>query len=413
MKIFGAYFIIQLRRACKLLPAFIALTLVMCGCAGIFAVQYLKDSETAESKKKYRIAVVGDADDSYLGFGISALSMMDDSRYMLDFPPMTEAEARQALMAGEINAYVKVPEGLTDSIVRGTNDKPITFVGSTNQKGMTGILVEELADVASTAIVRSQSAIYGMQNLLWENDMGDRWREHTEKLNIRLIDMVLNRTGLCDLEVLGMARGLSAQGYYLSSIVLFFLLISGISNSSLFAGKSRELMGLMASRGVGAVRQVTGEYLAYLLPEFACLLGIFLALWPMLGNGILQIDEWDGGSIGSAAGFLVTLIPVVTTFAAMQFLIYELVTGVVGSIIFQFVCGIGMAYISGYFYPASMFPDGLRRVGELLPTGVALRYADGSVTGDLSAAAGFGLLLYLVLFLGLTVLFRKHRIQRG
>lgn len=413
MRIFVSFFLMQLRRACKLLPALMVLTLIMCGCAGIFAVQYLRDSETAESNQKYRIAVVGDADDSYLGFGISALSMMDDSRYMVDFPTMTEAEARQALMAGEITAYAKVPEGLTDSIVRGSNDKPITFVGSTNQKGMAGILVEELADVASTMVVRSQSAIYGMQNLLWENDMGDRWWEYTEKLNIRLIDMVLNRTGLCDLEVLGMARGLSAQGYYLGSIVLFFLLISGISNSPLFAKKSRELMGLMASRGVGAVRQVAGEYLAYLLPEFACLFGIFLALWPVLGNGILRIDEWDGGGAGSAAGFFVTLIPVVAAFAAMQFLIYELVTGVAGSIIFQFVCGIGMAYISGYFYPASMFPDGLQRAGELLPTGVALRYADRSMTGDFSASAGFGLLLYLILFLGLSVLARKRRIQRG
>ena len=413
MKIFGSFFLIQIRRTLKLLPAIMILTLLMCGCAGIFAVQYLKDSETAESNQKYRIAVVGDADDSYLGFGISALSMMDDSRYMVEFPTMTEAEARQALIAGEITAYAKVPEGLTDSIVRGTNDKPITFVGSTNQKGMTGILVEELADVASTMIVRSQSAIYGMQNLLWENDMGDQWWEYTEKLNIRLIDMVLNRTGLCDLKVLGMAGGLSTQGYYLCSIVIFFLLISGIGNSPLFAKRNRELMGVMASRGVGAVRQVAGEYLAYLLPEFVCLFGIFLALWPVIGSGVLRIDEWEGGSIGSAAGFFAMLIPVVAAFAAMQFLIYELATGVVGSILLQFVCGIGMAYISGCFYPASMFPDGLRRAGELLPTGVALRYADESLSGDFSAAAGAGLLLYLIIFLGLSMLARKRRIQRG
>lgn len=413
MKIFGSYFILQLRRTLRYLPALVVLTLVLCGCAGIFALQCVKDREASEDRKKYRIALVGETDDTYLGFGISVLSRLDDSRYMLDFPSMTEAEARRALMAGEIDAYAKVPEGLTDSVVRGTNDTKVTLVGSTNQKGMAGILVEELAEAASTMIVRSQSAVFGMQNILWENDLGDQWREYTEKLNLRLIDMVLNRTGLCDLKVLGIAGGLSTEGHYLCGITVFFLLLAGIGSSPLFSGRNRELAGLMASRGVGPIWQVAGEYLAYLLPVTICLFGIFLTVWPLWGSGSLEIEEWSDKGILNAAGFFFTLFPVVAAFAAMQFFVYEAAEGVVSGILLQFVGGIGMAYIAGCFYPAGMFPDRLRQVGEVLPAGVALRYAGGSLTGAISFSAAAGLLLYLILFLALSVLVRRRRIQRG
>lgn len=412
MKGFHTYFTVQLKRVIKLLPALMTVTLAACGCLGVFATLYLNSNEATADSRKYRVAVVGDTNDSYLGFGISALSVMDDSRFMVEFPVMTEDEARRELMLGEVTAYAKVPEGLVDSIVYGTNDRPVTFVGATGQKGITGILVEELTKVASTLIVRSQSAIYGMQSLLLNNGMGDLWQEATETLNIRLIDMVLSRTGLCDLEILGIANGLSTEGYYLCSMLVFFLLLSGINASPLFGRRNREISRLAASRGLGAAGQIAGEYLAYYLLELCCLLGVFAGLSLALWSGALQITEWKNAGVGELAAFFVRLLPVTAALAAMQLCVYELVTGVVNSILLQFVCGISMAYLSGCFYPASMFPDTLRRIGEMLPVGLALQYADSGLSGETSMA-GAGLVLYLAMFLGLTILVRRYRIQRG
>lgn len=409
---FCTYLSIQLRRAVKLLPVMMAVTLVVCSCVGIFAVLYL-GTEMAGQSKKYRIAVVGDTTDSYLGFGISALSVLDDSRFMLEFPSMTEEEARRELAAGKITAYAKVPDGLVDSIVEGTNDKPVVFVAATGQKVITGFLVEDLTEVASSLIVRSQSAIYGMQRILWDNGMGELWWEATESLNLRLLDMVLNRTKLCDLEFQGMANGLSTEGYYFCSMLIFFLLLAGINSSPLFAKKSRELMKLMASRGVSIYEQTAGEYLAYLFLNLCCLLGVFFVLGAVLKSGVIQLPEWKKMGVEALAGFYVRMIPAVAALTAMQFLLYELVTGVVNGILLQFICCISMAYLSGCFYPASMFPDVLRRIGEGLPTGLALRYADGGLMGDSTLGLGFGLLLYLAVFLGLSMLARSLRLRRG
>ena len=413
MSEFRTYLYIQFRRVLKLLPALLTVTLLACGSVGLFVVLYLSSDDMTESRRKYQIAVVGDTTDTYLGFGISALTVLDDSRFMVEFPSMTESEARQALMRGEITAYAKIPDGLVESIVNGTNDNHVTFVGSTGQKGMTGILVEELTEVASTLVVRSQSAIYGMQRILWDNEMGDKWWEATESLNLRFIDMVLNRTKLCGLEVLGLSDGLSTGEYYFCSMMIFFLLLAGINSSPLFGRRNLELMRLIASRGVGAFRQAVGEYIAYLFLNLCCLLGVFLVLLPIFGSGAAESFGWEGLDAGMLFGFFFRLFPVAAAFAAMQFLIYELVTGVVSSILLQFISGMAMAYLSGCFYPANMFPDALKEIGALLPTGLALRYASGSLMGETALAAEMGLLLYLTVFLGLSVYVRKCRIQRG
>ena len=410
---FVTYLYIQFRRALKLLPALIIVTLLSWGSVGIFAILYLGSDEVQSEHQKYRIAVVGDTSDSYLGFGISALSVLDDSRFMVEFPAMAESEARQELMQGNITAYAKVPEGLVESVVYGHNDKPVTFVGATGQKGITGILVEELTEVASTLVVRSQSAIYGMQRILRDSGMGNMWQEATETLNIRLIEMVLNRTKLCDLEILGRANGVSAEGYYFCSMLIFFLLMSGIHYSPLFGRKSRELMRLMASRGVGPLPQVMGEYLAYLFLNLCCLLGVFVILLPVCGSGVIKFAEWDGMEAGGLIIFYLRLIPVTAALAAMQFLLYEPVSGIVICILLQFILCMGMAYLSGCFYPSGMFPDVLKRIGEILPAGLALRYADAGLLGEISWTAGLGLLLYLAVFLGLSVFARSLRIRRG
>ncbi|MCH5340433.1 MAG: ABC transporter permease [Acetatifactor sp.] len=410
---FCTYLYIQFRRVLKLLPLLMMVTLVVFGCGSVFATLYFNSDAMTENSQKYQVAVVGDTTSTYLGFGISALSMLDDSRFMVDLPAMTESEARRALMLGEITAYAKVPEDMVESIVNGTNDAPITIVGSTGQKSITGFFVEELTEVVSTLVIRSQSAIYGMQNILWNHGLGDKWWEATESLNLRLIDMVLKRTQLSDLEVLGLSNGLSTGEYYFISLLIFFLLLSGINSSPLFVRRSSELMRLMASRGVGTFQQVTGEYLAYLLLNLCCLLGVFIALMPVFGNGAISFAGWEGMGADMLIGFYVRLIPVAATVAAMQFLLYELVTGVVTGILLQFICGISMAYISGYFYPASMFPDILKHIGELLPTGLALRYADAKLMGEASLTAGIGLMMYLAMFLVLSGFVRRCRIQRG
>ena len=169
----------------------------------------------------------------------------------------------------------------------------------------------------------------------------------------------------------------------------------------------------MASKGVGPFGQVLGEYLAYFCLTFVCLLEILLLLSIILEGDYLQIPEWKTKGAEPLVGFFIKIIPMAAMLTALQFLLYESVTGIVSSILLQFICGISMGYVSGYFYPTSFFPDTIQEIGKFLPTGVALCYTNESLTGNASCIQVLWVLLYLAIFLWLSVLVRKYKIQRG
>lgn len=408
----GTYFRMQLMRVMKILPTILLTTVLMCVCVGVLAMFFL-GSRAAESSRKYQIGIVGDVEDSYLGFGIQALMLLDSSRFFIDIEYVTEKEAAQGLRQGRLSSYARVPDGLVDSLVSGANDRPVSIVAAEGQRQILGIMMEELTEAISVLITRSQSGVYAMQTALRENGKGDMVPEADMALNLRYIEHVLDGDAFCDMEILGMANGLSTEGYYFCSIFLVFLLMSGINASPLFFSKSRDLHRLMASRGVGAPEQVFGEYLAYICLTVLCQAGIFLMIGIVLNRGFFQITEWGNMGAEPLMGFFVRLLPMTAMIAAMQFLLYEMVTGIVSSILLQFICGIAMCYLAGCFYPASFFPEVLQRIGQILPVGVALRYTDGVMMENVPFADGFGIFLYLLVFLCLSVSVRKYRIQRG
>ena len=363
--------------------------------------------------KKYQIGVVGDMTDSYLGFGISTLQVVDDSRFVIDLIGMSEEEARKAFREGELYAFVRIPDGLVDSIESGANDRPVTYVVSEGEKGIGGIVMNEIVDMVSNIVTRTQSGIYGMQSILQDYGITDVMWEATEQLNLRYFDIVLGRKKFCDVEILGIANGVSVEGYYFCSILIFFVLLSGINNSPLFSKKNLDMAGFLKARGIGALGQVAGAYLAYVCLMMICILEISLGIAVVQGCDVFQITEWKGLGIEPVLEFFIRFLPVAFMIAAMQFLIYELVTGIVSSLLLQFICSISMGYLSGFFYPANFFSEKLQRIGRILPTGAALRYTNDCMIGEISLSSIFGVLLYLACFLGLSVFIRKNRIQRG
>lgn len=407
------YLGMQLKRVLKILPIQLLLNLLACIGLGIVGILFLKDGVLSTDNQKYRIGVVGDTSESYLGIGISTLQSIDYSRYVIDLVDMTEEEARKEFLQGEIYAFARVPDGLVESIETGANDRLITFVTTQGQKGIGSMVASEIADVVSNILTRSQSAVYGMQSMLLEYGKEDVLMEATNQLNLILIDLALSRRKFCDVENLGIANGLSVEGYYFCSFLLIFLLLSGMNDSSLFTHKNRELPRLLAARNVGVLRQIISEYLAYVCLIVLCLLEIFFVLTIVLGNGLINFAEWENMGVEPLFGFMIKLLPVVFMFAALHFFLYELVPETISGILLQFICAIAMGYLSGFFYPAVFFPETLKRIGELLPTGVALRFTDSIMAGDISWMACLGMMLYLLVFLILSVLIRKNRIQRG
>ncbi len=411
MKQTGAYFLAQLKRAARLLPGQILADFVVCACAGVLAWLLIAQGAVTAEGTRYRIGMVGDLSDSYLGFGIAAVQEMDDSRFMIELLPMSEQEAEAAFARGELYAVMRVPEGLMESIVYGENDKLVTYTAAQGQQGLGTMVMGEITDVASTLVTCSQSAIYAMQRTLADQGRGEEIGWETDKLNLALIQMVLSRGGFSEVEVLGYGDGLSLELYYFCGMILLFLLLSGLLNSALFVRRGGAFSCFLKARGVGALRQILGEYFAYLLLVMA---GFFVLCLPLafgLERELVGIPEWEGMGAAPFLAFLPVLLPVTAMFAALQLFLFEAADGIVNGILLQLICGIGMGYLSGFFYPSAFFPEKMRAFGELLPSGAAQRFAQAGALGKIPAAAWMTVFAWLAVFLVLTVLVRWNRMR--
>lgn len=408
-----AYFLAQLKRALRLAPAQLAADVLICVCAGVFVCLLVAQGVLNAGGARYRIGMVGDMSDSYLGFGIAALQEMDDSRFMIELVGMSEEEAEAALAGGELYAVMRVPEGLMEAVVSGKNDRRITYMPAEGQKGLGTMVMGEITGIASTLVTSSQSAIFAMQRVLLDQGRGEELASATNRLNLSLINLVLSRSGFGEVEILGYADGLSMELYYFRSLFLTLLLFAGLLNCAFFSRRNAALEGFLKARGVSPLFQILGEYLAYLCLVLAGLLLLSLPVSFLLEREKIGIPEWEGMGAFPFWEFLRTLLPAALMFAALQFFLFEAADGVVNGILLQFLCGVGMGYPSGYFYPAAFFPERMQTVGGLLPTGAAARYVEEGIFGNDFSGEAAAVFVYLAVFLALTVLIRKRRIGRG
>lgn len=399
----------QLKRTLRLAVGIFPTAMLLFACLGAAVYFFFQQGPMAEGKQKYQIGVVGKIDDTYLGFGIYAIQTLDSSRFMADFLPMTEDEAKAAFRSGDLVAYIIVPEEFLDSIIYGRNDVPIQYVTTEGGKGIGDFVMDELAVVASELVTSSQCAIYSMQEIAYELGETAELRDWTDEINLRLIGYVLGRSGLVEVEELGFSKGLMVKQYYFCAILVLFCFLLGISSAPLFLRKNGDLGKWMKMRGIGPTAQVLSEFFPYFLLILLCIGVPLLILNAITGHfGFLESKVWTDELFKA-------LIPVAFLACAMHFCIYETIKNPVANLLFMFLGILGMGYVSGLIYPSSFFPKGIAAVGKVLPTGVSLEYLSGTIfrgSGLEPGSAERYALLYGITFIVISILSRRWTIMK-
>ena len=378
--------------------------ILLFACIGL-AAYFLVSGPLAERQSRYRIGVVGDLSDPYMELGFKALRTFDRSRDMVELISMTEDEAAREFEAGHIIAYVVVPEGFADSVVHGRNDIPVRYVFWTGSKGIEGYLMDELTVVVSRIVGSSQAAVFSVQKTVEAYYSGEG-SDLTNAFNMDIIRYLVTRTHLARLEELGVSKGLLVRQYYFCTTLLLFCFMFGISGSSFFFRRNTDMSRWMMTKGIGPFAQVMCEYCAYCIMMTVCLFTSLGILGIMTkGLSFLHKDIW-------MTGLFLSLIPVVMTAGALHFVICETVKNPVSNIILQFTSALAMGYISGFIYPAESFPESIRGLGQILPTGAAFDHISGSVFGTANVRALVFLTAYTVIFISISVFARNLEIRR-
>ena len=404
---------LQAARMARYAPFVVAITLLICVCLGVALYALVEGNVKSAENTKFSVGIVGEFEDDMLGLGIEAIKSMDSSQYTLNILELDEKTAAEKLRRREIIGYAVIPDGFVDAAMSG-NVGHIDFV--TNQSGidLTTMFKQEILDMISRILVESQNGVYAMQDIILENKVDvSKYMHHTNTLMASYVSMILGRSSALECQVVGVSDELSFGGYMFSGLSVLLLLICGITCCPLFIKRDMALPRLLSANRISPLSQIAGEYGAYLCLTILNTLPIVALLMLFSGGAAALIPELDGMSAGGAVMIFVKFIPAVLAVTALQFLLYELTDSVVSGVLLQFVCAMGLSYISGCFYPISFFPKSIQLLSSLTPSGIARGYLSALISGGKCGGELVALVAYTAVLLGLAALTRHRRIKNA
>ena len=409
MKRTAAFFLVQLKRMLQTLPFVLIVSVCICVCLGMTLSRVITTYNNSEDKQKFTIALVGETDSSYLGFGISALKSIDISKYMIDFTEMSEEDARDALKRGEVQSIVIIPDGFVDALIDG-EVRSLTYVTTNSAVGITTMFKDEMLSAIAVMLVESQNGIYGLHYAMRDHGVDEDFWAHSDALSMEYFNLILSRADLYMEEIIGVSGGLSFGGYMLSGISVLLIFLCGISCAKLLVKRDMALPRLLRAGGYTSLLQVASEYLAYFVLMLVDILVIIATAAVACRDAVSIVPELAGYGTLDMLALAFSIVPAVMLITASQYLLYELSSNLVNGVLLQFVCAISLAYIGGCFYPISFFPRAIQTLARFLPSGMAREYLSDVVLGRVTLWGTLTPLVFTCVLILLSALVRKRRI---
>ena len=410
---FRDYLLIQYKRIFKLLFGIIAMILVVAMLLSAAGMALMYSETYASEKQKYKLGVVGDTDDEMISLGIYMIGTLDESRYMIELVEYADEEAaRNAMRSAEISAYIVITEEFSDALNSMTNDKKQKYYATSGQKGISNVMMDEIALIATNVIIYSETGICTLRQLMKEEGYEKSYR--SEKINemfMVYIAALVTRTSVAEITELGLSDGLSTPAYYFLGILLFFMLLVSFCAISYFIGIKDAQYKFMKSKGINSRAQIIGEYIPFLTINIICMLLTMGLVATAAGSGMVNAEELSKAGIDDFGMIALNLIPVCIMFSAFGFMIFELLIGVINKILVAFMLYIGMAYISGYFYPKPFFPELVQKLGELIPSGIAFSYMGAVLQNGDNQVYLLIMFGYALAFLLIAIFARRQKIR--
>lgn len=376
------YFLLQLKKTVRIVPVMVLVGVVM----SLSVVLLLTDMTSQSSLA--RVGIVGDTDNAYVDI---ASSLLVETKTVEIVEYKTEEEATAALKRMEIQGFASVPDGFIKEAMRGKNI-PLTYNYLKKPSTLSESLTKEIIQVLSPVVSNTQNAVFGMIQFLRDSGNKDMVSAKNDEMSAIYILKMLQRDRLFDTKFVGVADGVDTLGYYKASIIILFVLICGAVAAPYMIKSNTSLSSLLRSRGLGTLSQIFGEWLA-----FAFVISVSSALFASL--------------ITQDAGYGMKLIPALLLLTAMQMLMFEISNSTISGLLLQFFASIIMAYTCGMFYPSYLFPLVIQAIAKQLPVGQSFAYARQAMSDTLTASSIISIIIWTVIFLGITVAVRRIRMR--
>lgn len=399
------YFILQLKKVFKFVPYVGMAALVLFG-ALLLAISGIIDTFTDESSNmKVPIAVVGQAEDSYLEMGLTALQSLDSSRFAIEVVEMKEDEAKTALEEGEIAAYIVIPEGFVDAALRG-EVMTIEYVSTMGATGLVSMFKDEITHVIADVVLACQRGMYGIEGACEEQQVPG-YGKYMNALSKAYVKMVLVRSEIYHVEELGLEDELGLEGYLFSGICVVFFALAVLPFGQMLIKHDLSLSKLLASKSRSITAQTISEFIAF-FTGYACVLLVAFGAVSLLLKVFDIPMQWLFANIDLIR--ILRIIPALLLVASFAYMLYSFSGNLVGGMLLQFFATASMCFASGCMYPVTFFPETLQKIAGYLPHGLARECISGLMTGSEAGFRGVLMLGYSTTFVAISVIVRNLRV---
>lgn len=361
---------IEIKRVLRFLPHIVAGALALCFIIGVISFSASKALYEKKDNNKVNIALSMPENDKSAKFMISIIKEMKSIKENCNFVQVNnKEEARQMVKDGEAYGAIIIPKGLARDIMDGTNT-PATVV-LPNNSSIEANLIKDLIDSGTKSLTSAQAGIYAV-TYEYEEVYNDRiTKELQDNINIKYFDHTLARESYFNHTKISAAGELTLMEYYISSGIVFFMLLLGMVFSKVLCPSNKafyeKLKAYNISKAVVTLTRIISVFTVYIIVAVIGFV-MYVLTCKYLGTDIIMFKIRD---------YLILMFVIfcIVSFVVCIFTITE--SQISGSLLL-FVCTLVMNFISGGFIPTVFLPKSIQGLSPYMLTN-ALSKQVGSI----------------------------------
>ena len=389
----GTYLIylrLEIKRAIKVLPRFVAGAIVLVAILGTIAFSASKLLYRDQVMNRITIGVALPEEDTIARKAVDMLTSLDSVKSLCDFVYLEEEAGRQQLREGALNALMVVPEDFIKDVITGVNT-PIIIIFP-DRPGIEEMVFKELTDAGAKTLSVAQAGIYAADGLCIAYGIPESVPEAEAVLNRMYLAYALPRADYFRDAAVSATGDVTVVQYYAISAAVLCLLFCGIPLASFCRPDQKVLRQKLAAVRITEPLQVLAKMLA---------VTVLLLLIAGTGAAVLLTRGAIVFEIRLAGALLLAATVTSTVIVAIYSVSGSPTAGVIG----LFWLTIGMLFLSGGLVPSAFLPDSIRQIGSFMPTSALSEVLKVFAGVDIAVSAyirlaAWGVFFYLTAVLG-------------
>lgn len=353
MRTFLIYLQLELKRAFKSIPYFLAGAIVLVLLAGAIAFSASKVLYGSKALGKIQVGIIMPEDDKLAEMAVSMVSSLDSVGSLCEFIYVPQEEGRSLLNKGEIFALIEIPQGVLQGIMNGSNIPiTITFL---ERAGLEASVFKELTEAGMSILGTSQAGIYSADEYFQIHGMTSMIPQVEKDLNAIFMKYALSRSAYFKTEPVSASGDVSVPVFYGISASVLVLLLLGIPAAPIVTPYGKAMEQKLSMIGIGRGKRTVARTLALSVP---LLLASALPFFWCLYKGYFSIG------VGSILMWLLICL----ASAGWILLLYELCAGTISGILLLFFSTAVMLFISGGIIPSVFLPEFVTGISGFMPS---------------------------------------------